>query len=136
MGHMRKMSRQVPATLLTAIAAHLVANGCGASDSEVEIQRCVDGSGMVLPDYYCDSPFIPTHYYYMGQRVTGPPAFVYGGTGNETPGGRAAGYHLIPHDGARVVTPSGSTLGTVSGGTIQRGGFGGTSFGSGGSFGG
>ncbi len=116
------MSREVPATLVAAIAAALL-TGCS---SPREVRRCLDRDGRVISDQHCENP---SRYPYRSGGLMLIPFFAYGGNYN---GGRVTGFNRAPNPNATVVTPSGRT--------ISRGGFGssGGSSGrsSGGSFGG
>lgn len=117
---MPKKSRHVPATLIVAVAAGLVAQGCGPNLTEV--RRCVDQRGYVLPDDYCD---YPGYYRSGGVHVyIGSPVWVYGGGGSYSVGGYATGYRSIPTNGATIVNSRGSSIGRASGATVSRGGFG------------
>jgi uncharacterized membrane protein YgcG len=124
-----KKSTQVHASWLFVVSASMVALGCGPD--VVELRRCVDSNGFVLPDSYCQG-YAPYQYNYGGHIIFGHPIFVYGGNGSLNPGGYVSGYSRIPTEGATIRSTSGRTIGTVSGGSISRGGFGGA----GGSFGG
>jgi len=64
-----KRSAQVPALLVGAIAATLLA-GCDPGPREV--RRCVDENGKLLPDQYCENRRTYAGY-------TGIPRYVYGG---------------------------------------------------------
>jgi hypothetical protein len=105
-----KKSKAVPATLVGALAAVLVASGCGSGP--VQTRRCVDEKGNVMPDSYCTG--VSRSIYYGGMYRS--PRWIYGGTMS---GNRVSGYSLAPDPGATVK----SSNGTV----ISRGGFGGSS---------
>jgi hypothetical protein len=129
---MSRKSKSVPATLVVAVAATLIANGCGSfsdgvSDSNItEVRRCVDQNGKILPDSYCQGP-VP----HNSTIVTfGSPQWVYGGNvqNNETGGGGASvgstvkGYQTAPTEGADVVSSQGVSVGHASGGVVSAGG--------------
>ncbi|AIE84099.1 hypothetical protein OP10G_0731 [Fimbriimonas ginsengisoli Gsoil 348] len=100
----------MPAVFVAAVAASLVA-GC-SSAGPTEIRRCVDASGNVLPDQYCDQPGM---YRSSGIHYYGTPHWGYGGS---MQGNVLRGFAASPSSDAEVVTPSGRT--------ISRGGFGGS----------
>ena len=104
-----KKSKAVPATLVCAVAAMTIA-GC---HRESQLRRCVDNTGKVLPDSYCEE----MHRHRSSFSHYGYPHFVYGGYGGHTPGSQARGFVNTPNPGADVVTGSGRV--------ISRGGFGG-----------
>lgn len=129
-----KKSAQVPAALVFAVSATLISFGCGAD--VVEVRRCVDQNGFVLPDTYC-GPYgggYGGYSNYGGYRIYGRPSYVYGGVGSNSFGGYVSGYSRVPTEGAQIRTTSGTTLGTWSQGQIRRNGFG-SGGGGGGSFG-
>ena len=112
-----KKSKQVPAILITAVAA-FAASGCGCGVTEV--RRCVDTTGRILPDYMCNNG-TGTYVgggsgYYGGSSYYSRPHWVYGGS---VSGSSVSGYHTTPSEGA--------TINDSSGHTISRGGFGGGS---------
>ena len=111
-----KKSKNVPATLVVAVAALTLA-GCGHNNTEV--RRCIDASGRVLPDSMCGGTGYSSGYGY------GLNHWVYGGSYS---GSRFSGYHSTPSDGADISDSAGHT--------ISRGGFGGGSSGGGGGSGG
>lgn len=114
-----KMSREVPATLVVAIAAAML-TGCS---SPREVRRCLDRDGRVIADQYCENP---GRYPYRHSGIVFIPSFGYGGSYS---GGRVSGFNRAPSGNADVVTPGGRT--------ISRGGFGSSGRSSGGgSFGG
>lgn len=102
-----KMSRDVPATLVAAIAAAML-TGCSHPR---EVRRCLDRDGRLLDDRYCEQP--ARYPYRGGGGIVYIPSFGYGGSYN---GGRYSGFSRSPSGSADVVTPSGRT--------ISRGGFG------------
>ena len=112
------MSREVPATLVAAIAAAML-TGCSQPR---EVRRCLDKDGRVIADQYCENP---RRYPYRSGGIVFIPSFGYGGSYS---GGRVTGYNRAPNPNAHVVTPAGKT--------ISRGGFGSTGRSSGGFFGG
>jgi hypothetical protein len=130
---MAKKSANVPAAFVATVAAYLVAQGC--SSNVIEVRRCVDADGRILPDEYCEYPYM-YHSGGGGYVYVGHPSYVYGGSGGYSVGGKAWGYSVRPSEGATITSRSGSTIGTVSGGSISRGGFGRSASGSRGSFGG
>lgn len=101
-----KMSREVPATLIAAIAAAML-TGCS---SPREVRRCLDKEGRVIADQYCENP---SRYPYRSGGIVFIPSFGYGGSFS---GGRVRGYNRAPSGNADVVTSSGRV--------ISRGGFG------------
>ena len=102
------MSRDVPATLVAAIAAAML-TGCSQPR---EVRRCLDRDGRMIDDRYCENP--RAHPYRSGGIVF-IPSFGYGGSYNN---GRYSGFNRSANPNADVVTPSGRT--------ISRGGFGST----------
>jgi len=113
-----KKSKQVPATLVTAVAA-MVVTGCSCGPNIVEVRRCVDAYGHVLPDYMCGGGYNGGYY---GGVYYSSPHWGYGGNLN---GGMVSGFHTTPSPNA--------TVNDSMGNTISRGGFG--SSGSSGGFG-
>lgn len=119
-----KRSSHVPAKLLIATAAAILA-GCSGP---TEIERCVDNYGNVLPDAACEPGYAGGYYGGGGGGIVIVPHYVYGGS---VSGGRVSGYRSSPSSNAHVTNSSGRS--------ISRGGFGssgGGSFGRSGSFGG
>ena len=121
---MRK-SRIVAAGLAGTVAALMA--GCG---NNTQTADCVDASGRVLPDNYCQS-YGGGYYgggYYGGNGVvivhSGGPHWVYGGNVT-TSGGVSRVY-------GGSTTPSGSGDISSRSGTTVRGGFGGSGEGHGG----
>ena len=116
-------------TPLLAAAAISILSGCRPK----EMQRCVDETGKVVPDSYCEGqaplqqrpdghggfiPFIPIYRPY------------YGGIGGWGAGDRVSGGSFNASPGVRYASPSASR-GFFGGRGISRGGFG-HSFGGGG----
>lgn len=103
------MSREVPATLVAAMAAAML-TGCS---SPREVRRCLDRDGREIADRYCEDP---RRYPYRSGGIVFVPIFGYGGSFSN---GRYSGFGRAPSGRGDVVTPSGRT--------ISRGGFGSSS---------
>jgi hypothetical protein len=104
-----KKSAFVKLGLTTAVALSL---RCGGGPRQ-EAQRCVDGTGRVVEDRYCEHPGAPAVYY--------PYHWYYGGSGY-FPGMTASG-------GRTDLTPGRTAVRTSSPGfaeSVARGGFGGS----------
>ena len=117
-----KKSKQVPAVLVAAVAAYLVA---GCSSGPTDVRRCVDATGKVVPDINCENgsgsgTFVGGNGYSGSGGYSGSyyhsSHWVYGGSYSPSTG-TVSGYHSTPSAGADVTDSAGHS--------ISRGGFGG-----------
>ncbi len=103
-----KRSKVIVAPLIITTAA-LVLGGCSRS---YQTRRCVDASGQLMSDSYCErTGYVPTSGY------VGYPHWIYGGSSYMN-GGHSyyRGYSSTPSSGADIVDGGGHS--------VSRGGFG------------
>ena len=111
----------VTASLLTAAAAALLANGC----KQTQPKRCVDDQNHVVDPSFCQVPGQePNNPLYHGSGW--PYHYYYGGYGGFAPGAIVSGGSRVPSAGVSYSTTTRGGFGSSFGGGDSGGGHGGS----------
>jgi hypothetical protein len=79
-----KKSKQVPATLIVALAAGLASSGCSSDDTDA---RCVDSMGRMLPESACRSHADGARWIHVQTSGFGGSGSTGGASGSGSSGG-------------------------------------------------
>jgi hypothetical protein len=117
---LQRRSMLVTASLLTAAAAALLANGC----RETQPKRCVDDQNHVVDPSFCQVQGQNTNNVY--HPAYWPYHYYYGGSGGFAPGTIVSGGSTVPSPGVSYSTTTRGGFGSSFGGGGDGGGHGGS----------